>query len=221
MSGRTVADQARARRAQTALRVLRRQDPRLGALIRQVGPYRPKVSADPFRTLLHSIISQQISMQAAASVARRLRGKLPRRRFSPRQILALGEDDLRDAGLSRQKVRYVRDLAEHFADRRLTARGLRQLDDEGVIRAATAVYGIGRWTAEMLLMFCLEREDVWAVDDLGLRKAVARYLGESDEDLPKPKRMNEVGERWRPYRSYAAWYLWRSLEGPLMPGVPV
>lgn len=221
MSESTTRADERARRARTALRALKRKDPKLAAIIRHIGPYRPKVSSDPFRTLLHSILSQQISMQAADSVARKLRGKMPRRRFSPRQILALPDAELRDAGLSRQKVRYVRDLAEHFADRRLTARGLRQLDDEGVIAAATTVYGIGRWTAEMLLMFCLEREDVWAVDDLGLQKAVARYLGQPDSDLPKPKRMKEIGERWRPYRSYAAWYLLRSLEGPLMPGVPI
>lgn len=209
----------RRRQALRASRALRAADPTLGELIASIGPHRPIITPDPFTALLCSIVQQQISMSAAAAVQRRLRALCPRRRFSAKAILALEDDDLRSAGLSRQKIRYARDLAHHFASGRLSAAQLRRMDDEQVIAATTQVYGIGRWTAEMLLIFCLERPDVWPIDDLGLRKAVGRFLGSTNGALPDAKTMRAAGERWRPYRTYASWYLWRSLEGPFMPGI--
>ena len=125
--------------------------------------------------------------------------------------------NLRGAGLSRQKATYLRELSTAFASGDLSTRTLKRMPDEEVIAATTRVKGIGRWTAEMLLIFCLERPDVWPVDDLGLRKAVRQFL--NLDDMPSAQTLNELAEPWRPYRSYATWYLWRSLEGPLMPGV--
>jgi DNA-3-methyladenine glycosylase II len=230
----------RTRAARRAVRALKQADPKLGELITAIGPHRPIITSDPFTTLLCSIISQQISMSAAAAVQRKVRDLCSGGRFSPKAILAQSETKLRGAGLSRQKARYAHDLAEHFASHRLTGAKLRAMSDDEVIAATTKVYGIGRWTAEMLLMFCLERPDVWPIDDLGLRKGVGLYQGNGKPVrkprvgdnpkvgnksapvvLPDAKTMRAVGQRWRPYRTYASWYLWRSLEGPLMPGISV
>jgi len=214
---RQTSDARRRSRALRAARALSLADPVMGKLIRSIGNYRPETSRDPFATLLGSIVSQQISMAAAASVQRKLLDLCHRRRFTPEAVLALATDDLRAAGLSRQKAVYAHDLAEHFADGRLSAAALRRMDDEAVIEATTQVKGIGRWTAEMLLMFCLERPDVWPIDDLGLRKAVMNFA--RLREMPDRESMRLAGEAWRPYRTHASWYLWRSLEGPFMPGV--
>jgi DNA-3-methyladenine glycosylase II len=207
----------RRRTALVAIRRLRQVDPRLGRLIAQIGPFRPDITPDPFIALIGSIIQQQLSMAAATTIYRRVRGLCPRQRLTPKAILALDDDALRGVGLSRQKAAYLRNLADAFATRTLTAAGLRAGSDDEVIAATTAIKGIGRWTAEMLLMFCLERPDVWPVDDLGLRKAVRNFLRLGE--LPPAAAIRELADPWRPYRSYATWYLWRSLEGPLMPGV--
>jgi DNA-3-methyladenine glycosylase II len=138
---------------------------------------------------------------------------------TPRALLALDVATLRGVGLSRQKTEYVHILAEAFATRSLTAAKLRRMNDDEVIAATTALKGIGRWTAEMLLIFCLERPDVWPVDDLGLRKAVQNFF--AFKETPPARDIRDLADPWRPYRSYATWYLWRSLEGPLMPGVNV
>ena len=205
--------------ALAAARALSWVDPALGRMIRRIGPYRPIITLDPFNALIASIVSQQISMSAADAVRRKLLAMCPGGRFTPPAILARSEDELRAGGLSRQKAAYVRDVAAHFADGRLSARRLRAMNDEEVVAATTRVKGVGRWTAEMLMMFCLERPDVWPVDDLGLRKAVRNFLCLSE--MPDAEIMQLTGEAWRPYRTYASWYLWRSLEGPLMPGIPV
>ncbi|TWT46285.1 DNA-3-methyladenine glycosylase [Phycisphaerae bacterium RAS1] len=194
-------------------------DPRMGALIARVGPHRPIITRDPFAALAGAITQQQVSMSAARSMQRKLKAMCPRGRLTPAAISALDLRKLRSAGLSRQKALYMRGLAEAFAARTLTPRKLRGMTDEAVIEATTAVKGIGRWTAEMLLIFCLERPDVWPVDDLGLRKAMQRYHGLPE--MPKAREIADAGDLWRPYRSYATWYLWRSLEGPLMPGIAV
>jgi DNA-3-methyladenine glycosylase II len=212
--GRT---EAREGRAHVAAHALSRLDPQLAALIEKAGPHRPIITRDPFIALVGSILQQQISMSAAAAVQARLKTLCPRGRITPKAILDLSDEALRRAGLSRQKIAYVRSLAERFASGELDSRRLRRMTDEEVIGATTAVKGIGRWTAEMLLIFCLERPDVWPIDDLGLRKAVRDFLGLSE--LPDAETMEIVGRPWRPHRTYASWYLWRSLEGPFMPGI--
>ncbi len=206
----------RRRRALDAVAHLRLASPELGRLIEAIGPHRPLISPDPFRALIGAVIQQQLSMSAAATVYERLRDRCPRRRIASAALLSLRPLTLRKIGLSRQKAEYVHIIADAFASRRLTAAGLRRMSDEEVVEATTALKGVGRWTAEMLLIFCLERTDVWPVDDLGLKKAVRNFLGLSE--FPPVAEMERLAEPWRPYRSYAAWYLWRSLEGPLMPG---
>lgn len=200
-----------------ALSHLRKADKRLARIIDQVGPYEIQITHDPFVTLLGSIIHQQLSMKAAATIRARVRDLCPRKRMSAGNILAISEQELRGAGLSRQKVRYVRDLSEHFLDGRLKAAALRRMDDEQVVAATTQVLGIGKWTAEMLLIFCLQRPDVWPVDDLGVQVAARKLLGKR-KPLEKAK-LQTLGDPWRPYRTYAAWYLWRSLDGPVTPGL--
>lgn len=207
----------RAEQAAAATAHLTAADPRFAGLIARVGPYRPIITRDPFIALAGSITHQQVSMAAAATIFRRLCDLCPRRRPTPVAVAALRKPALRRAGLSRQKAAYLHDLAAHFNAGRLSAARLRRLPDEDVIDAVTQVHGIGRWTAEMLLIFSLERPDVWPVDDLGLRKAMQRFL-----DLPaapSPKSLHAPAEPWRPYRSVATWYLWRSLDGALLPGI--
>jgi DNA-3-methyladenine glycosylase II len=211
------ADDGRRRAARAAARHLRRVDPRFGVLIDHIGPHALIVTRDPFLALAGSIIQQQVSMAAAAAIQRRVRALCPRNRLTPRSVMSLSLDELRAAGLSRQKSQYLHNIAEAFASRRLTPAKLRRMSDDDVIAATTLIKGVGRWTAEMLLIFCLERPDVWPVDDLGLRKAVGRFF--DLPELPTPAAIRDVADPWRPYRSYATWYLWRSLEGPLMPGV--
>ncbi len=203
--------------AKRAVRTLVRRDRRMRQLVRDIGPFAPRITRDPFCALVGAIVHQQLSMTAAASVFGRLRGLCPRRRLTPGAILSASDEALRAAGLSRPKVRYVRGIAEAFAARRLTRSGLRRMDDGQVIETVTKLPGVGRWTAEMLLIFSLERPDVWPIDDLGLRKAATRYLGR--DAPPDDAALLELGERFRPYRTFATWYLWKSLNGPMTPGI--
>ncbi len=180
-------------------------------LIARHGPCRLGRQGDLFAALVSSIISQQISVKAADSIERRfietLGGTL-----DPAVIGTLPDTALRGVGLSGAKVAYIRDLAARVSDGRLDLAALPALDDEAVIAALLPVRGIGRWTAEMLLMFALERPDVLPVDDNGLRRAMERRCG-----LPAPARpaaMIAHAAAWRPYRSVATWYLWRSLSDP-------
>jgi DNA-3-methyladenine glycosylase II len=206
-----------ARDGDAAVRSLARRDRRLAALIRRIGPYRPARTANPFLALVGSILHQQVSMSAAAAVYRRLKALCPRGRMTPAAVLTIGDDALRAAGLSRQKVQYVRGLAQAFASGELTATKLRRMSDDEVIEATTRLKGVGRWTAEMLLLFCLGRPDVWPSDDLGLRRAAQLFL--QRDEPPTAAALRALGEPWRPYRSYATWYLWRSLDKPLQPAI--
>jgi DNA-3-methyladenine glycosylase II len=208
---------ARAHSAALAVTHLSAADRRLAAIIERVGVHRPIITASPFVALAVSIIHQQISMSAARSIQGRVMDLCPNRRLTPAALLAARAPRMRKAGLSQQKVKYLRDLSQHFADGTLSAAVLRRMSDEEVIAATTQVAGVGRWTAEMLLIFCLERQDVWPVDDLGIRKAAMRL--ESRAEMHAKADLMALGEPWRPFRSYASWYLWRSLEGPLMPGL--
>jgi DNA-3-methyladenine glycosylase II len=222
MSTRPAAQaKARQRRRRTvaAITALSAADPRMAALIDGVGPFHPVITPDPFETLASAILQQQISMKAAAAIQRRIELLCHRRRLRPGPIAGLTLDELRAAGVSRQKAIYLHGLAEAFASGLLSRRKLDRMDDEQVIAAVTELHGIGRWTAEMLLIFCLERPDVWPIDDLGLQHAVARFIGQ--KSLPSARTMRRAGEPFRPYRSYASWYLWRLREGDGMPGVAV
>ncbi len=163
----------------------------------------------PFHALVQAIVSQQLSTRAAATIIRRvldLCGGAP----TPTILARLTDADLRTAGLSGQKVRYVRDLAARVRAGTLRLEGLDTLDDGAVIDALTAVTGIGRWTAEMFLIFRLQRADVLPVGDLGILRAVQQNYGLRQK--PTPARLLALGEPWKPYRSVASWYLWASLD---------
>jgi 3-methyladenine DNA glycosylase/8-oxoguanine DNA glycosylase len=201
-------------RLQAGLDHLSRADRKLGRLIARSGPYLPAFGnrEDPYEILVLSIVHQQISMKAAATIAGRVRALTPGEDFpTPDEFASLSDADLRGAGLSRQKMGYLRDLAARVTDGRLDLRALRRLDDEAAIAALTQVKGIGVWTAQMALIFHLDRLDVWPADDLGLQDAVQAHL--KLPQRPTPKEMHVHGERWAPYRSMASWYLWRMVDG--------
>ena len=191
-------------------RLLSRRDPVIRELIRKHGRcgLAGAQHLDPFRALTHAIISQQLSTKAAATIAARvdaLLGGTP----TPTAVAGVSDPQLRAAGLSGQKVRYLRDLCARIQDGSLPLDRLHRLDDAAVIEALTQVKGIGRWTAEMFLMFRLHRPDVLPVGDLGIVKAVQRAYGL--RKAPDPRRLTRIGEPWRPFRSIACWYLWASL----------
>jgi len=163
---------------------------------------------DPFQTLVRAIVGQQISIKAADSIWARFAALAED--IAPQRIAILEADALAACGLSRRKVEYVQDLAGHFIDGRIAPKRWQRTDDEAVIAELIDVRGIGRWTAEMFLIFYLRRADVWPLDDIGLQKAAAlHYL---DGARPPPKRLREIGERFAPWRTVATWYLWRSLD---------
>lgn len=190
-------------------RALMRRDPVLGAIIKRVGPCRMRAygEGDLFCALVQTIVSQQLSVRVADVIYGRvcaLCGDGP----TPQAMLALSLDQLRAAGLSMPKARYVHDLAVRCAAGTLTVDALEHLPDEDVIAALSEVKGIGRWSAQMILLFRLNRPDVWPIGDLGIVRALERL-----HNLRKPpslKRLEKMGEPWRPYRSIAAWYLWHS-----------
>lgn len=195
-----------------ALVHLREADPALSALFDLIGPFRPALVPDRFAALGYAIISQQISTKAAASIRRKVQELLHPAPFSATAILAQPDEALRAAGLSGQKVRYLRDLADKTQSGLVSLDTLSDLEDEEVIDALIQVKGIGRWTAEMFLIFSLGRPDVLPVDDLGLRAALRRLDGLAE--LPTKEETRRRGEAWKPYSSVATWYLWQSLSYP-------
>ena len=163
---------------------------------------------DPFATLARSIVGQQISVKAADSVWTRFANRLGA--VTAGKVLALGSAGLAGCGLSQRKIEYICDLAANFDDGRLDPSGWAALDDAALITELCRVRGIGRWTAEMFLIFNLMRPDVFPLDDIGLQRAVGEhYLG---GEKPSRQALAAMGERWRPWRSVATWYLWRSLD---------
>jgi DNA-3-methyladenine glycosylase II len=198
-----------------ALEHLRGSDDTLRAIIDERGPLdlearrrgRPE---DPYGALLRSIVGQQLSVKAARSIYGRLTDHFGGATPTPQALLDADPDALRGAGLSRAKVNYLRSLAEHVLSGELELERLDELGDEEVERKVTAVKGLGQWTAHMFLIFHLGRPDVLPVGDLGVRRAVERAYGL--EELPSAEELERLGERWAPYRSLAALYLWESLD---------
>lgn len=193
-----------------AVRHLRRVDPVLAEVIRRVGPCRfeQRNNGTHFEALARAIVYQQLSGSAAATIHGRVAAALGG--ITPEAVLAAADAPLRTAGLSRQKIGYMRDLAGRVGSGELDLRRVEELPDEAVITAVCSVKGIGRWTGHMFLMFQLGRPDVLPELDLGVRKAVQREY--RMRKLPSTERLVKLGRRWAPYRSIAAWYLWRSLE---------
>src|SRR2546423_5644246 len=180
----------------------------LARIIQKVGPCTLAPRHNPFRALCQSIMNQQISVAAARTVWERFRALFRGKRSTPQALLLLSDEALRSAGLSRQKASYLRSLAEHFASGEFPARKLAKMTDEEIIAALIPIKGIGRWTAAMFLIFVLNRTDLLPVDDLGLCAPAPWAYGLKRH--PSPRTLARLAEKWRPYRSVATWYLWRS-----------
>jgi DNA-3-methyladenine glycosylase II len=202
---------------QRGRRYLTQRDPQLAAIIKRAGPCRMRAyqDGDPLSALVETIVSQQLSSRVADVIFGRVCAlcRQPEDKnghhISPDRLLALDPMQLRGAGLSHAKVRYVRELAQHVADGTLVLDDLAKLPDEEVTRVLSQVKGIGPWSTHMFLIFRLHRPDVWPIGDLAIVKALARF--HRLRKTPNLKRLDKMGEVWRPYRSLAAWYLWASL----------
>lgn len=195
-----------------ACRALARRDRTMGRIIRACGPVHLVSRGDAFQTLARSIVGQQISVKAAQAVWDKFVAAIgtPSVRVSPGAVLEASTSILRAAGLSARKVEYLSDLARHFEDGRVHVKQWQQMDDEAIVDELVSIRGIGRWTAEMFLIFHLMRPDVLPLDDLGLLKGISvNYF--SGEPVSRAE-VREVGEAWSPFRSVATWYIWRSLD---------
>jgi DNA-3-methyladenine glycosylase II len=196
---------------QKARRHLSRRDPVLRQIIQTIGPCTLRPSINRFGVLAHSIISQQISNRAAAAIRERLAKSLGPKGITVAGVRRASDDLLRTAGLSTAKIRSFRDLADQIHQKSLLLNGIHAFPDEEIIERLLPVRGIGIWTAQMFLIFSLGRPDVLPVTDFGLRKGVQLHYGLTD--LPGKAELEQHAEPWRPYRSIATWYFWRSLGG--------
>jgi len=195
-----------------AVRHLKRVDPVLARVIEIVGPCRleSRREGTHFQALVRSIVYQQLSGKAAATILKRFNALYPENIPTPEAVLATGDADLRAAGLSRQKIGYMRDLASKVASGDLPLDAVESMDDDDLIAHLVQVKGIGRWTAQMFLMFRLDRRDVLPELDLGIQNAIKRAYRKRKR--PTPKDVRKIGAKWSPHSSVASWYLWRSLE---------
>ena len=198
---------------QSAIEHLSAADPLLGALIAAGQPVLPRAHEDLYLALLRAIVSQQISTKAAAAIWKRFQSLFPPEGYpEPREVLALGEDELRAVGLSRQKAGYLKAIAEYNERGLLDYDHLTSLSEEAFTQHLTAIRGVGRWTAQMLQMFALDQPDVFSEGDLGVQNAMRRLYGLEETGRALQKRMLVIAEAWRPYRTLACKYLWQSLD---------
>jgi DNA-3-methyladenine glycosylase II len=177
------------------------------AIVTSVGPLDIEARGKPYEALVRAILYQQLAGPAAAAIERRFISMFGGRIPSPEQLAAATDPELRAAGISRQKAGYFRSIGEHFVAGGLSDRRLLRASDEDVIAEVTQIKGVGRWTADMLLMFCLGRPDVLPVGDLGIQSAMRLAYGLDGKATPDA--MLAIAEPWRPYRSAGSWYLWR------------
>ena len=199
---------------QAAIEHLAAADPVLGAVIAAGQPVAPRPHEDLYLALLRAIVSQQISTKAAAAIWRRFQGLFPPEGYpEPREVLARSEDELRAAGLSRQKAGYLKAIAEYNERGLLDYEHLSSLSEEAFTEHLTAIRGVGRWTAQMLQMFALDQPDVFSEGDLGIQNAMRRHYGLEETGRALQKRMLVIAEVWRPHRTLACKYLWQSLDG--------
>ena len=195
---------------QKARRHLQGADPVMKAVIDAVGPFTLRLERDRFGMLVRSIISQQISTSAALSIRRRLQELARPEGLKSANLAQFTEDELRSVGLSPQKVSYIADLAHKVNEGTVDVRQIGRLSDERIVEHLTQVKGIGRWTAQMFLIFSLGRLDVFPNDDLGVRTAIRNRYGL--DDLPDKQTAHAIAEPWRPYATVASWYWWRTLD---------
>ncbi|BFU94763.1 MAG: DNA-3-methyladenine glycosylase [Nitrospira sp.] len=198
----------------SAIRHLSLVDPVMERLIRDIGPctLAPRTRRSPFESLARAIAYQQLHERAAESILRRFVSLFPRRRFPrPEELLTLHASRMRRSGFSRAKVLALRDLAARTLDGTVpTSRAIKRLDDDAIVERLIAIRGVGKWTVEMLLIFQLGRPDVLPVDDFGLRNGFRVAYGR--RSMPTSKEMLRYGQRWKPYRTAASWYLWRAAD---------
>ncbi len=192
----------------------RKRDPKIARVIQAIGPFRLKRNRKYFVVLCRSIVSQQISTAAAETIYSRFEKLFDGHAPTPERMARLKDAPLRGAGLSRQKAAYLKDLSHRFLDGTIRPHQLNYLGNEEVIDRLTLVHGIGRWTAEMFLIFSLNRLDVLPVDDLGLRVAVQNIYGMKAR--PDAKRLRTIGKKWNPLETVATWYAWRSLNADIV-----
>ena len=185
-----------------------KKDQKLGNLIKSYPKDFLFSKSDPFLTLARSIVGQQISVKAAQSVWDRLESKLGK--INPKIIKSKNRNTLKSIGLSRQKVEYLKNLAEAFLNKRIKVNQWNKLSDEEIIQDLIQIKGIGRWTAEMFLIFNLCRSDIFPLDDIGMIKGICKIY--KIKYPPKREKIIKIGQKWKPYRSVATWYLWRSLD---------
>ena len=200
--------------SEAAIAHLTQADKVLARLIKKIGPcnWKPRKRRSPFEALVQSVTCQQLNGTAAATIFSRVKALYPGRRFpSPDDLLATPDEKLRAAGLSRAKIAAIKDIAANTLSGVVpTSRAIARMENEVILSQLTTIRGVGPWTVEMLLMFKLGRMDVLPVTDYGVRKGFA--LTYKLKDLPTPNELLAHGEKWRPYRSIAAWYLWRALD---------
>ena len=182
----------------------------MAKIIAQIGPFAMQYREPSFETLVRSIVYQQLSGKVASVIFARLHAAAGEEKLTPAGIMKLRPERMRKAGLSAQKTLYIRELAKHTRRGAVVFETIAALEDDAVIGHLTKVKGIGVWTAQMFLMFALQRRDVLPVADLGIRAAIKRAYGL--DDLPKPAEMVEIAKAWKPWTSIACWYLWRSLD---------
>lgn len=192
-----------------AIQHLKKSDPVLAAIIERVGPYKINYGAPEFEHLAESIVYQQLNGKAAATIFARLEA-LAGSPVTPKGILAVTETQMRSAGLSKQKLGYIRDLATKTSDGTVQFERLADMSDDDVIEHLTQIKGIGTWTAHMFLMFALRRPNVLPTGDYGVQMAIKKAYNK--RKLPNPAQMLKLAKCWEPYRSAACWYLWRSLD---------
>ena len=187
-----------------------KKDPKLAKIIKQVGDYNVKITKNRYQSLVEAIIAQQLSGAAAGAILKKFK-KLYKVKFpKPIEVIKTPDSKLRSAGLSKMKISYIKDLSKKIETNQLNMRIISTKSDEYVVEQLTNVKGIGRWTAEMFLIFSLGRLDVLPVGDLGLKKGI--QLMHSFNELPNEKEIERLAESWRPYRTVATWYLWKSLQ---------
>lgn len=187
-----------------------KKDPKLSKIIVNVGICKIKTTKNRYESLVEAIITQQLSSSAAKSISDRFRLLYSSRFPKPIDVIKTSDSKLKKTGLSEMKVSYIKDLSKKILSKELQLSKLRDLSDERVIEELIQVKGIGRWTAEMFLIFSLGRLDVLPVGDLGLKKGIMRL--HNLEELPTEEKMKKIAEKWRPYRTVATWYLWKSLK---------
>lgn len=198
-----------------AVKDLRRVDPKLGKLIDKIGPCWLELQHmhSPFESLLESIVYQQLTGKAAATICGRVKGLYGDQFPAPLQVLDTADDALRGAGLSGAKVAAIKDLAKKADQGDIPEmEQLNQMADEEIVKTLTAVRGIGEWTVQMMLVFKMGRPDVLPINDYGVRKGYGLIFNKGE--LPTPKELLKYGERWRPWRTVASWYMWRALDPP-------